>query len=181
MEAIRTPRLSLSPFSIDDFDLFVSEMLTDPRVIEFFYSYQNLDDKGEIRTKALKDFWEHFEESRKDRGYEIWAARKADESQEFIGWSGLLHTDLSSTYGGPELQYMLSGNAHGQGYATELAAGIMNHASKQALTNSVIATVDIPNAGSIRVLEKLGFTFEGQIEAYGSTEMYLYRKDLQKS
>ena len=42
----------------------------------------------------------------------------------------------------------------------------------------IIATVDIPNTGSIRVLEKLGFRREGQIEAYGSFEMYLYRLPL---
>jgi RimJ/RimL family protein N-acetyltransferase len=38
--------------------------------------------------------------------------------------------------------------------------------------------VDIPNKGSIRVLEKLGFEFDSQIEIYGSTEMYFYRYNM---
>ena len=59
-------------------------------------------------------------------------------------------------------------------YATELAGEVLRHAHDVLELNRVIATVDIPNVGSIRVLEKLGFQLEGQIEAYGSDQMYLY-------
>ena len=93
----------------------------------------------------------------------------------FVGWSGLLYTSLSEHYGAPELQYMISGNMHGKGYATELAGEVLRHAFDELGLDYVIATVDIPNTGSIRVLEKLGFDLEGQIEVYGSDQMYLYR------
>ncbi len=54
---------------------------------------------------------------------------------------------------------------------------VMLDVEERSLTSKVIATVDIPDIGSIRVLEKLNFDFQGQIEAYGSDNMYLYTKE----
>ncbi len=169
----RTPRLRLTPFSAEDFDLFVEQLLTDPRVVEHYHSFKKLTDIGQIRKLAVKEFWDHFEESRRETGLIIWAAYDAES--QFVGWAGLIQTDLTDRFDGPELQYMLKGDQHGMGLATELATGVLQHAASAYSLGSIIATVDIPNKGSIRVLEKLGFRFEGQIEAYGSTEMFLYR------
>ena len=169
---IETARLRLTPFSRADFDLFVTEMLTDPTVVEHYHSYKNKTDMDLIRRQAEEDFWEYFEESRTDFGLEIYAIRTKGDNGKFVGWTGLLHTSLTDLYGGPELQYMISGDTFGQGFATEAAAAVVESASPDL---KIIATVDIPNVGSVRVLEKLGFEREGQIEAYGSSEMYLYR------
>ena len=73
---------------------------------------------------------------------------------------------------------MIAGDYHGKGLATELAHAVLQHAADEKITESVIATVDIPNRGSVRVLEKLGFELEGQIHAYGSDDMHLYRNTL---
>lgn len=173
---IETARLCLTPFSRADFDLFVEEMLTDPAVVEHYHSYKHKTDMDLIRRQAEEDFWEYFEESRTDFGLEIYAIRTKGDHRKFIGWTGLLHTSLTDPYGGPELQYMISGDTFGQGFATEAAAAVVEHATPGL---NIIATVDIPNVGSIRVLEKLGFERERQIEAYGSSEMYLYRHSRQ--
>ena len=175
---IKTQRLILKPFSKSDFDQFVEEMLTDPKVVQFYYSYQELNTIKEVRVKALKDFWEHFEESRNDYGLEIWSGKRTDDPDGFVGWCGLLHTELTIKYGGPELQYMLAGGTHGNGYATEMAKAVLENIQKMKGINKIIATVDIPNIASIRVLEKLQFELVDQIDAYGSSEMYLYQKFL---
>ena len=177
MKMIKTERLILNPFSMSNFETFVTEMLTDSRVVEFYYSYKKMSNIDQIHAKAKKEFWEHFEENRLDYGLDVWAARIKSDSDKFIGWGGLLHTELSLKYEGPELQYMIAGNAHGKGYATEPASAVLDYAKKSGL-KSVIATVDIPNIGSIKVLGKLGFEYVGKIDAYGSTDMYLYRKNL---
>jgi RimJ/RimL family protein N-acetyltransferase len=169
---IETARLHLTPFSRTDFDLFVAEMLTDPLVVEHYHSYKNKTDMDLIRRQAEEDFWEYFEESRTNFGLEIYAIRIKSNHEKFIGWAGLLQTSLTDLYGGPELQYMISGDTFGQGFATEAAAAVLKQASPDL---NIIDTVDIPNVGSIRVLEKLGFECEGQIHAYGSSEMYLYK------
>ena len=91
-----------------------------------------------------------------------------------------MHGELSETHGKPELQYMIEGNSHGKGYATEFAKAVLLQAASDQIADSVVATVDIPNIGSIRVLEKLGFERAGKIHAYGSDEMYLYEMSLIK-
>jgi RimJ/RimL family protein N-acetyltransferase len=55
---------------------------------------------------------------------------------------------------------------------------VLKDARERQLTPSVIATVDKPNKGSIRVLEKLGFEFVDQIYAYESPDMFLYKFDI---
>ena len=48
MSVIETQRLKVKPFEQTDFEVFVHEMLTDPRVVEFYYSYQDLADLGVV-------------------------------------------------------------------------------------------------------------------------------------
>jgi len=178
MTTFGTPRLRISPFSRDDFEVFVREMLTDPRVVQFYHSYQSLDDLAVIRRKATSDFWDEFEESREKYDWPTWSAYERTGANKMIGWCGLLHGELSEIHGKPELQFMIAGNAHGKGYATELATAVLQQAASDQVSASVIATVDIPNVGSVKVLEKLGFERAAQIHAYGSDEMYLYELSL---
>ena len=58
---------------------------------------------------------------------------------------------------------MVASRAFGKGYATEAAAAVVDEAFARSLTPTIIATVDIPNVGSIRVLEKLDFRNAGRI------------------
>ncbi|MDH3401808.1 MAG: GNAT family N-acetyltransferase [Chromatiales bacterium] len=178
ISVIETPRLRISPFSHRDFEVFVGTMLTDPRVVEFYYSYKNLSDLDAIRHKAKSDFWDEFEVSRDGYAWPTWSAYERSKPEVMVGWCGLLHGELSATRGKPELQYMIAGDSHGKGYATEFAAAVLRQAASDNTADSVVATVDIPNVGSIRVLEKLGFERAGMIHAYGSDEMYLYELSL---
>jgi len=174
---MNTPRLILEPMSHECFDIFVRDMLTDPKVVEHYHSYRGLFDLQQIRVRAERDFWEHFEASRMSKGFEIWSIFEGIErpsQKSFVGWAGLLQSTLSDEHGGPELQYMIASRASGKGYATEAAQAVLDDARQRQLTGKVIATVDIPNKGSIRVLEKLDFDFVGTIDAYGSPDMYLY-------
>lgn len=175
---IETARLRISPFSKIDFDVFVSKMLTDPRVVAFYYSYRQLKSLGEIRRKAESDFWDEFELSRDKYGWATWSARERSNEEVMIGWCGLLHGELSDVHGKPELQYMIAGDCHGKGYATEFARAVLHRAASDQIADTIVATVDMPNIGSVRVLEKLGFERIGQTSAYGSDEMYLYELSL---
>jgi ribosomal-protein-alanine N-acetyltransferase len=163
--------------SYDDFELFVRDMLTDPKVVEHYHQYEGLFDLQQIRVRAERDFWDHFEDSRDKTGLEIWSIFELDGSsrtKSFIGWVGMLDTELTAEYGCPELQFMLTSRVFRKGFATEAAKLVLEDARLRKLTPKAVATVDIPNKGSIRVLEKLGFKREGQIFAYDSPDMYLY-------
>ena len=181
MNHFETQRLRLSPFSPSDFARFVEDMLTDRRVIEFYYSYQDIDDLEAIREKAKSDFWDEIETAGTEHGLPVWAAYERSADRRFVGWCGLLHGELSQQNGAPELQYMIAGDSHGQGYATELARAVIEKALTENVADTIVATVDIPNRGSIRVLEKLGFDLIRQIYAYGSEDMYLYELRLDSS
>ena len=58
--APQTARLVLRPFSEQDFDHFVTEMLTYPRFVEFYYSFVDIPNVGSIRVPEKPGF--HFEE-----------------------------------------------------------------------------------------------------------------------
>jgi ribosomal-protein-alanine N-acetyltransferase len=174
---LKTERLMLRPMSLEDFDVFARDMLTDPKVVEHYQSYRGLFDLQQIRVRAAREFWEHFLQSRAATPFEIFSIFENSDrpSQEaFVGWAGLLQSSLSDEYGGPELQYMIASRVFGKGYATEASMAVIDEARERKLTSRIIATVDIPNSGSIRVLEKLQFEFVRQINAYGSDDMYLY-------
>lgn len=175
MTSLETERLRLTPFTRSDFTRFVENMLTDPRVVEFYYSYRSVDDPKNFPRMAEEDFWEEFELARRKYGQTVWAAYESSNSSDLVGWCGLLHGEMSEQYGAPELQYMIAGDSFGKGYATEIAGAVVNDAFAQNKASTIVATVDIPNKGSIRVLEKLGFEQVGQVHAYGSDDMYLYR------
>lgn len=175
MPNLETERLRLTPFAAADFTRFVENMLTDPRVVRFYYSYRYLNDIEAIRKKAQSDFMDEFEDAQRNHGLRVWAAYERANPEKLAGWCGLLHGEMSARYGEPELQYMIAGDSHGKGLATELAYAVVQNAFTENVTETIVATVDIPNVGSIRVLEKLGFTKVGQVNAYGSDDMYLYR------
>jgi len=182
MSELVTSRLKLEPLSRAAFNLFVEKILTDPKVVEFYPAYQQMRDMDTLHADAERDFWNHFEESRANTDLEIWGLfeRDADKlpEQQFYGWVGVLETELTSHYGCPELQFMLSSKVHGLGYATEAAAEILRDAQQRKLARELIGVVNIPNIGSIRVLEKLEFRRVGQVNAYGSADKYLYTKSL---
>lgn len=56
----------------------------------------------------------------------------------------------------PEIAYELFGHAHGQGYATEAAAAVLDAAAATG-RRRMWSTVCTWNAASLRVLDKLGF------------------------
>jgi RimJ/RimL family protein N-acetyltransferase len=182
MSELVTPRLRLEPLSRPAFNFFVEKILTDPRVVEFYQPYQHMRDMETLHADAERDFWTHFEESRANTDFEIWGVFERDQnklpSQQLCGWVGILETELTSHYGSPELQFMFSSKVHGLGYATEAASAVMQDAQQRKLAPEVIAVVDIPNIGSIRVLDKLEFKRVGQVYAYDSADMYLYIKVL---
>lgn len=73
-------------------------------------------------------------------------------TKAFIGWFMLRIT--TTKY--PELGFMLAKNKWGQGYATEVAKGILDYAFKKLPYSIIIASVDKQNIASTNVLKKIG-------------------------
>ena len=81
--------------------------------------------------------------------------RKSDGAP--IGLCGLLHRDA---FDAPDLGFALAEAYRGQGYAREAAAATLAHAERSRGVERVLALAAPGNTASIRLLERLGFTFD---------------------
>jgi ribosomal-protein-alanine N-acetyltransferase len=91
----------------------------------------------------------------------------------FCGFVRLLGMEES------ELWYELSQEVWGRGLATEAAWACVRYAFEKVGMERVIAGADAPNTASLRVMEKLGMKYLGNINPSAPEEPYfaLYRED----
>ena len=66
---------------------------------------------------------------------------------------------------------MFRPDAQGQGYAFEAARKMVEHALSVRKLRRVWADVDPDNAASIKLIEKLGLSYEGRLRANWSTHI----------
>ena len=87
--------------------------------------------------------------------------RKPDD--EMIGWSGIQPLEDS---GQIEVGYGFDRPHWGQGYATEAAAAWLRYGFETVGLPRIVAVAEPENAGSRRVMEKLGMRYEGTARHY---------------
>ncbi|MGH3007705.1 MAG: GNAT family N-acetyltransferase [Gaiellaceae bacterium] len=73
-----------------------------------------------------------------------------------------------------EVGYAVAGDLWGRGFATEMATGLVAHATEHGHVDLVAYTAP-GHAASRRVLEKIGFAYERDVEHHGSLQV-LYRR-----
>jgi [ribosomal protein S5]-alanine N-acetyltransferase len=97
-------------------------------------------------------------------GYSLWAVVEKD-SGEVIGVAGLVLVELV----GPEVEvvYELVRDRWGCGIATEVAAACLEVAFGSLGMTQVVALSYPENPASVRVMQKIGMTPDGDSEAYG--------------
>lgn len=100
-----------------------------------------------------------------ERGIARWAVI-LKETNEFMGWSGIkyLHKPEQENgfYNVYELGYRFIPKFWGKGYATESAQAWVDYMFNEADVKSLYAAADIPNKGSVNVLQKVGFEITGE-------------------
>jgi RimJ/RimL family protein N-acetyltransferase len=185
-QRLETARLFLRPLVAGDFESFYTRLVCDPVVMAFYHAYAPSMTDTERRTRARKDFFDHFADGAARFGYICWAiiAKRgmavgetpsmAEEPGDFLGWAGVLTPALEEATLGPELAYMIASPFHGQGLTTEAAHAVVVDAFPRYGLAALHAVVDMPNTASRRVAEKLGFSYQGPVHVYGSEDMVLY-------
>ncbi|HNH26735.1 MAG TPA: GNAT family N-acetyltransferase [Anaerolineales bacterium] len=152
MEAIHSERLTLRPLGLDD-ARFIFELVNEPSFI------QNIGDRG-VRT--LADAEKYIENgplaSYAKNGFGLLAVT-LKETGEPIGMCGLIKRD---TLEDVDIGYAFLPKFWLKGYAVEAARTVMGTAKALGLKR-VVAIVDPANTGSIRVLERLGMSFEKMV------------------
>jgi len=112
--------------------------------------------KKEQAVKAI----EHLQQQYKERGIARWAVVHK-ETNEFMGWSGIKYLtepeQENGFYNVYELGYRFIPKFWGKGYATEAAKAWVDFMFNTTDVKSLCAIADIPNKGSVNVLQKVGF------------------------
>jgi [ribosomal protein S5]-alanine N-acetyltransferase len=151
---IKTDRLYLRQLDLSDAD-FILALLNEPSFI------QNIGDRG-VRT--LADAEKYLENgpiaSYTKNGFGLLAVTLS-ETGETIGMCGLINRDALEDV---DIGYAFLPKFWSQGYAIESAQGVMKFAKEVVGLKRIVAVVDPANVGSIRVLEKLGMTFEKMLK-----------------
>lgn len=158
-----TARLRLRPRRIGDLEASIA-INSDPEVMRYLGAVWPPDRQhAHLSAQIEADFGE---------GLGYWSLFEHGAPDQMLGW--VLLTPLPDT---PDIQigYRLRRDAWGRGLASEAGARIVDHAFKTVGLPALAATVHPENAGSRRVLSKLGLVDVGTYEAGGKVER-LYRR-----
>jgi len=154
MNQIKTERLTLRQFTLNDAD-FILKLLNEPSFI------QNIGDRGVRRQSDAKKYLENGPmSSYAKNGFGLLAVTLNDTGQS-IGMCGLIKREALEDV---DIGYAFLPKFWSKGYALESAQAVMKYAAEVVRLKRVVAIVDPNNAGSIRLLEKIGMIFEKMVK-----------------
>ena len=165
---LETPRLSLRRIGFDDAP-FLVKLLNEPSFL------QNIGDRG---VRNIEDAHRYMREGPmamyEKYGFGLWHTALKDGT--VIGMCGLLKRDNLPD---ADIGYAFLPEFWGQGFAFEAADATLRHCARKFGLARVLGIVSEGNSGSIRVLEKLGMTFDRMISLReGEPPARLYGVDL---
>ncbi len=160
MVIAQTPRLLLRPLTLHDAN-FLLELMNQPSYHRF------IGDRG-IRDvpNAMDYIQSRFIESYQRHGYGLYAVVVLG-SATLAGICGLVRRE---TLPGPDLGFAFLPAYWSQGLAREAAAATMQFARDQVGLKELLAVTHPENDASIRLLSRLGFTFQKTIQFPGDDE-----------
>lgn len=150
---LQTERLVLREFTLDDV-AFVVRLLNQPSFLRYIgdRGVRTLEDaQVYIEQGPLKSYVEH--------GFGLYVVALESDAQP-VGMCGIMRKPWLDA---PDIAYAFLPEHEGNGYASEAAGAILDHARRALGLDVIVGVVTPENAGSIRVLQKLGFTHESRI------------------
>jgi RimJ/RimL family protein N-acetyltransferase len=151
---METERLFVRQMREDDAEFYLA-MLSDP---DF---KQHIADRGVRDVEgALANMRDRVLTSYDAHGFGMWLVGRRDTG-EAVGMAGLVKRDFLKDV---DLGYAFLPAGRGAGYVTEVCQCIMDYAALNYGIQRLSAIVSPENGASIRVLERLGFHREGQVQ-----------------
>ncbi len=149
-KVIKTPRLILKEKSLEDFQRFF-DMSKDPEVMKYIGD-------GSVfhwtKETALEKFTLDLAVEHSDPYFEF-AVYRTDINL-YVGWCRICYSKFLDQTG---LEYRLSSDSWGSGYATEIVTAVLKEIFTSTDMYKIFACVHPDNAASARVLVKAGFQF----------------------
>ncbi|WP_145172760.1 GNAT family N-acetyltransferase [Gimesia aquarii] len=149
----QTERLLIRPFEMSDVTA-ACRILCDPEVMKFSSGVKTPDD--------VKRWTENRIDEYSQLGFGIWAI-VLKKTNRMIGYCGL--SEFPDIEGQEEIEigFRFEPCFWSQGYATEAAIAVRDYAFDMLSLTRIIALVDPGNTASIRVIEKIGMTYEKDV------------------
>ncbi len=148
-----TKRLILRRLTVADAE-FIVELLNDPAFLQFI---------GDKAVRSADDARQYILEgpvaSYERNGFGLWLV-ELKESGLAVGMCGLLKRQ---TLPDVDIGFAFLPAYRSQGYAFESAAAVLDYGRREFGLKRIVAITNPDNAGSIRVLEKIGMRFERMI------------------
>ena len=162
MIIVETERLVIRQWEPDDWMGF-RPLVTDPRVLEYLCSEPWSDER-------TQEFISRQIEFTKSRGWAGWPVVHKDDSVliGFFGFGDEIPPDV-------QIGWRFRPEYWGRGLATEAATAMMQYGFDRFHFDRLIAVAQPANRQSIRVMEKLGMTFEKPL-TYKGVEVVCYAK-----
>ncbi|MGI8421229.1 MAG: GNAT family N-acetyltransferase [Gaiellaceae bacterium] len=152
---IETERITLRPFADGDFDTFHA-IHSDPEVTRWLYNEpRDSEETRALLGRKIAGSVLHAE------GDWLSAAVVLRESGELVG--DLALNWISEVHRTCEVGFIFDPRHQGRGYATEAARAFLRVAFDDFGMHRVIGRCEARNAGSARVLEKLGLRLEAHL------------------
>ena len=172
MTVIQTARLTLRPFAAGDADAHAA-LYADPEVTRYLPGGPFAPEEVAARSaRSRARFAEHWDA----HGWGVWAV--ADRaSGTLIGHCGLAHLPDGTDV---ELLYALARAAWGRGLATEAGRAALDHGFGSVGLERIVAVTRPEHRASRRVMERLGMSYEGERDAFG-TRMVCYARSREDS
>jgi [ribosomal protein S5]-alanine N-acetyltransferase len=163
IEAFSTPRMIAERLRFRHF-AEINTMHQDPQVMASLAGVRSSEQTRQFLDSNL-EHWERY-------GFGLWVFRDKVDGQ-FIGRGGIRHVHLAG-HDAVELDYALMPEFWGQGLATEMGESILKIAIEQLGLSEFTCLTMNNNFASQRVIQKLGFRYEGDI-IHGNLPHVFYR------
>jgi len=153
MTVLATKRLTLRRLSPDDAG-FIVELLNDPAFLRFIgdKAVRNADDARQYILDGPVASYDR-------NGFGLWLVA-LKETGLSVGICGLLKRESLPDV---DIGFAFLPAYRSQGYAFESASAVLDYGRTELGLKRIVAITNPDNAGSIRVLEKMGMRFERMI------------------
>lgn len=162
-EVARTTRLKLRELTHAD-AAFIRELVNDPAWLRFI---------GDRNVHSDEDARGYIDKIRNGSyakyGFGLWAVDSL-ETGETLGMCGLIRRD---TLEHPDLGFAFLERHRGHGYAPEAAGVVLSLARERFGFTKLLAITNADNAASQKVLERVGFHFDRNIDWVESGEVLM--------
>lgn len=148
-----TARCRVREITPDDVDRLY-EIYADPQITKFMEDlYEKREDEIAYTQEYIRCHYGFYD-------FGMWIVEKKDTG-EIIGRAGF---DMRQGYEDPELGFMIGSSYQRKGYATEVCKAILSYGKEQLGFDRVGSFTNAKNTASVRLLSKLGFSFQQEKE-----------------